>query len=195
MFLAARRRKTDFVPDVPADHRSRDWRRKRNHTLVDIRLVFTNYFVGRLFVQLHVQQIDSCTKDNFTFGIDGRDIDDLRIRQLALDLLDPAFNKPLLIFCRVIFSVLLKVAMRTRFGNCLNHLGAIVGFQFDQFIAQQLRATNRPKVRVRAGDRESRDSIISDLCNRGSAELVTRIGNVALVYRRNDEKPRIPLPL
>jgi RNA-binding protein len=51
------------------------------------------------------------------------------------------------------------------------------------------------KVRVRAGDRETRDSIISDLCNRGSAELVTRIGNVALVYRRNDEKPQIPLPL
>ena len=51
------------------------------------------------------------------------------------------------------------------------------------------------KVRVRAGDRETRDSIISDICNRGSAALVTRIGNVALVYRRNDEKPQIPLPL
>jgi len=51
------------------------------------------------------------------------------------------------------------------------------------------------KVRVRAGDRETRDRLISDLCNRGSAELVTRIGNVALVYRRNDEKPQIPLPL
>lgn len=51
------------------------------------------------------------------------------------------------------------------------------------------------KVRVRAGDRETRDSIISDLCKKGSAELVTQIGNVALVYRRNDEKPQIPLPL
>jgi RNA-binding protein len=51
------------------------------------------------------------------------------------------------------------------------------------------------KVRVRASDRETRDNIISDLCNKGSAELVARIGNVALVYRRNDEKPQIPLPL
>ncbi len=51
------------------------------------------------------------------------------------------------------------------------------------------------KVRVRVSDRETRDSIISDLCNRGAAELVTRIGNVALVYRHNDEKPQIPLPL
>ena len=51
------------------------------------------------------------------------------------------------------------------------------------------------KVRVRAGDRETRDTIISELCKKGTAELVARIGNVALVYRRNDEKPQIPLPL
>jgi RNA-binding protein len=51
------------------------------------------------------------------------------------------------------------------------------------------------KVRIRAGDRESRDKIINDLCDRESASLVTRIGNVALVYRRNKEKPKIPLPL
>ncbi|MDX1403660.1 MAG: YhbY family RNA-binding protein [Woeseiaceae bacterium] len=50
------------------------------------------------------------------------------------------------------------------------------------------------KVRVRAGDRKSRDDIIDALCDRGSAELVTRIGNVALVYRRNDEDPKITLP-
>ena len=51
------------------------------------------------------------------------------------------------------------------------------------------------KVRVRAGNRDVRDRIISEFCANESAELVTRIGNVALVYRRNDEKPKIPLPL
>lgn len=51
------------------------------------------------------------------------------------------------------------------------------------------------KVRVRAGDRETRDRIISELCNKESADLVTRIGNVALIYRRNNEKPKIPLPI
>lgn len=51
------------------------------------------------------------------------------------------------------------------------------------------------KVRVRAGDRQLRDDIISELCARESASLVTRIGNVALIYRRNEEKPGIPLPL
>jgi RNA-binding protein len=51
------------------------------------------------------------------------------------------------------------------------------------------------KVRVRSGDRKVRDDIIAELCQRGSASLVARIGNVALVYRRNNEKPGIPLPL
>lgn len=51
------------------------------------------------------------------------------------------------------------------------------------------------KVRVRAGDRKLRDDIIRDMCDKGDASLVTRIGNVALVYRRNDEKPGIPLPI
>lgn len=51
------------------------------------------------------------------------------------------------------------------------------------------------KVRVRTGDRETRDAIIRDLCEKQSADLVTRIGNVALLYRRNPEKPKISLPL
>ncbi len=50
------------------------------------------------------------------------------------------------------------------------------------------------KVRVRSGDRKVRNTIIDDLCKTGSAQLVTRIGNVALIYERNDEKPRIRLP-
>ena len=50
------------------------------------------------------------------------------------------------------------------------------------------------KVRVRVGDRKVRDEVIDALCKQGSAGLVTRIGNVALIYRRNDEKPGIPLP-
>ncbi len=50
------------------------------------------------------------------------------------------------------------------------------------------------KVKVRVGDREARDEIISRLCADGGAELVQRVGNTALVYRRNAEKPKILLP-
>lgn len=51
------------------------------------------------------------------------------------------------------------------------------------------------KVRVRAADRAARDELIAALCRQSEAELVTRIGNVALIYRKNPESPKIPLPL
>jgi RNA-binding protein len=53
------------------------------------------------------------------------------------------------------------------------------------------------KVRVRVGDREVRDAIIAQLCADGHANLIQRIGNVALLYRPNlKKKPekRIRLP-
>ena len=49
------------------------------------------------------------------------------------------------------------------------------------------------KVRVRAGDRDSRDEILKKLCDQETS-LVARIGNVALIFRRNADKPRINLP-
>jgi RNA-binding protein len=53
------------------------------------------------------------------------------------------------------------------------------------------------KVRVRVGDRDARDAIITELCTRGEAQLIQRIGNVALLYRPNlKKKPekRIRIP-
>jgi len=52
------------------------------------------------------------------------------------------------------------------------------------------------KIRVRVGDREARDRLIHELCESGSAELVQRVGNMALLYRANPkkEKNRIVLP-
>ena len=53
------------------------------------------------------------------------------------------------------------------------------------------------KVKIRAGDRETRDQMIQSLCADHAATLIQRIGNVALIYRPNpDKKPehklRIP---
>jgi RNA-binding protein len=44
------------------------------------------------------------------------------------------------------------------------------------------------KVRVRVGDRGARDEIIDQLCANGNAQLIQRIGNVALLYRPNLRK-------
>jgi RNA-binding protein len=46
------------------------------------------------------------------------------------------------------------------------------------------------KVRVRAGDRDTRDAIIAELCSLAKASLIQRIGNVALIYRPNPENKK-----
>jgi RNA-binding protein len=50
------------------------------------------------------------------------------------------------------------------------------------------------KVRISAGDREVRDALIEQICAESTAQLVQRIGNIALLYRRNPDKPRVVLP-
>lgn len=50
------------------------------------------------------------------------------------------------------------------------------------------------KVRIASGERDARDAIIARLCTDTGAELAQRIGNVALLYRRHPEKPRLVLP-
>ena len=49
------------------------------------------------------------------------------------------------------------------------------------------------KVRVRLPDRKDRDSAIALICDATQAQLVVRIGHVALLFRRNEQKPRIKL--
>ena len=51
------------------------------------------------------------------------------------------------------------------------------------------------KVRIKAGDRESRDKMVDELCSTRGADLVQRVGNMALLFRSNPEKKkRILIP-
>lgn len=50
------------------------------------------------------------------------------------------------------------------------------------------------KIKVRAGDRETRDAMISDLACRSGSTVVSRIGNVAILYRPDARGPRLVLP-
>ncbi len=50
------------------------------------------------------------------------------------------------------------------------------------------------KVSVRIGDRERRDEALAGLAGRTSSELVQRIGNVGVFYRRRAELPKIVIP-
>ena len=50
------------------------------------------------------------------------------------------------------------------------------------------------KVRVAAEDRDARDAMIAELATAAEADLVSRIGHTAVLYRRNQEKPLVILP-
>lgn len=50
------------------------------------------------------------------------------------------------------------------------------------------------KVKVRAGERHQRDTLIEALASHCRATLVQRIGHVALLFRPEPDRPRISLP-
>lgn len=50
------------------------------------------------------------------------------------------------------------------------------------------------KVKVAAGDRELRDGMIGEICESCRAELVQRVGNMALLFRRNHNNPKVEIP-
>lgn len=50
------------------------------------------------------------------------------------------------------------------------------------------------KVKLSGGDRAERDLAAATLVERTGAALIQRIGNQAVLFRRNSKKPLIPLP-
>lgn len=61
-------------------------------------------------------------------------------------------------------------------------------------VEAQLTAHELIKVKVAAEDREARDRLIERMCAATKAKLVQRIGNMAVLYKRNSKKPKIELP-
>ncbi len=50
------------------------------------------------------------------------------------------------------------------------------------------------KVKVSVGDRDERDAVIETMLAQTGSELVQRIGNMAVLFRRNPKKPKVELP-
>jgi RNA-binding protein len=50
------------------------------------------------------------------------------------------------------------------------------------------------KVSARVGERSARDAALNDLARQTSSEIVQRIGNVGVFYRRSAQLPKILLP-
>ena len=50
------------------------------------------------------------------------------------------------------------------------------------------------KVRISGSERDERRVMLEQMCKSSGAELVQRIGHIAVLFRRNLEKPKISLP-
>jgi RNA-binding protein len=50
------------------------------------------------------------------------------------------------------------------------------------------------KVSARVGERSARDAALDELAKQTASEIVQRIGNVGVFYRRRAEMPKILLP-
>ena len=50
------------------------------------------------------------------------------------------------------------------------------------------------KVAARVGDRDARDTALAALATRTTSEMVQRIGNVGVFYRRSKTLPKIIIP-
>ncbi len=72
-------------------------------------------------------------------------------------------------------------------GN--NGFTAAVGEELDNALEHH----ELVKVRVNAADRDERSTIVALMCQRSQAQLIQRIGHVALLYRHNKKSPRITL--
>ncbi len=60
-------------------------------------------------------------------------------------------------------------------------------------IDQALTVHELIKVKVSIGDRDERDEIIETICDDSRAFLIQRVGNIATLFRRNTQKPKIDL--
>lgn len=47
------------------------------------------------------------------------------------------------------------------------------------------------KVKINLGDRDERDELVTQLAKHHKAELVQKIGNIAVLYRRNFDKENL----
>lgn len=67
----------------------------------------------------------------------------------------------------------------------------------DNVLAELEQALNHHelvKAGIRVGDRETRDAIVKTMVERSGAEVVQKIGNSVVLFRRNRVKPVITLP-
>lgn len=61
----------------------------------------------------------------------------------------------------------------------------------DDEIAKAIKFHQLIKIKVGLGDRDARDELIAQIVETHNAELIQRVGNIAVLYRFNPQKGKI----
>src|SRR5262249_15333529 len=105
---AARRRDLDLVAFLLADQRARDRRADRQQAAFDVRLVLADDLIAGLGAVLHVDEMHRRAEHDLAVRVELRDVDDLRVAELRLDVADPRLHEALLLLGRVVLGVFLE---------------------------------------------------------------------------------------
>src|SRR5688572_557017 len=141
--LAARRRHLDLVPFLLTDQRSRDRRADREQTVLDVGLVLADDLILGLATVGGVDEMNRGAEDDLATGVHGRDVDDLRIRELRFDVADPRFHEALLLLGRVVLGVFFQVAVCARGCDCRSDLRALLDLQPAKLLLELRGAARR----------------------------------------------------
>src|SRR5690606_30719982 len=114
---AAGRLDGDDVALVLADQRARHRRRDRDLAVLDVGLEVADDLVALLRATVFVGQQHGGAEHHLVADLQRGHVDHLRVRELALELLDAALDEALLLARGVVFRVFLQVAVRTRLGD------------------------------------------------------------------------------
>src|SRR4030067_568428 len=74
-------------------------------------------------------------------GSESFGINYLRATQFEFQLDDTPFDERLSLLCRVIFGIFRQIALRSRFGDGVDHLRTLYRLEVMQLLAQQLSAS------------------------------------------------------
>ena len=127
---------TSYLSDQGPRHRRIDG----YLSILDIGLVFTDDLIGHLRARVLILKVECRAKNTAAIGIEQLGVNDLCIRQFAINLLDTAFNETLTFLGRIVFGVLRKIAMRTRLSNGRYDARPFNRLQMMQFSTQFLGA-------------------------------------------------------
>ncbi len=106
----------------------------------DVGLVLADDPVTRLATVLDVEKTHRGAEHHLAARVDCRDVDDLRIAELALDVANPRLHEALLLFRSVVLGILFQIAMRACSSDRGCDLRAFLELQPLQLLFEQCGA-------------------------------------------------------